>query len=130
MSNQARTALVATIASLLASPSLQALMPTAEDAPKLTLTEPTKDQKLKGRTTIKLEYERGKNAIKQIEFLVDGKPNYTDTGKFQDRGELTYNFHTTMYLDGTHKLTVKIVDTEDAAQSAEIEFAIANKPSQ
>ena len=112
------------VASLVAgSPVLR-----AADNYKVTILQPKKGAMLSGKKEIILvKFQQGKYAIKSLSFLMDQSEVTTDRGPFKESEEISFNFDTTAFTDGKHRLAVKVVDTKDNPRTDEIEIEIRNK---
>ena len=100
----------------------------AADNFKVTIIEPKKDASLAGKKeVIRIKYQRGRNAITSLTFLMDQQEVITDRGPFKDQEEIAFNFDTTAFADGKHRLAAKMTDAKDVSRTDEFEIEIRNK---
>ena len=95
--------------------------------PIVSIVSPQYSAELKGTVQILVGIEARKNTPQTVELLVDGQTASNGAMALQSYPSANYNWDTTLFADGPHRLTVVITDAQGFRGSADVNVYINNK---
>ena len=98
----------------------------AENGPVISLLQPSYSDVLRGNTSIVVGIQTRRYPASTIELLVDGKSASNGAMKIGDGASLSFNWKTSDFADGPHRLTVRVTDTQGFRSDAEVRVYINN----
>lgn len=98
----------------------------AENGPVVSVLQPSYSDVLRGDTAIVIGIQARRYPASTIELLVDGKSASNGAMKIGDGASLSFNWKTSDFADGSHRLTVRVTDTQGFRSDAEVRVYINN----
>ncbi len=95
--------------------------------PIVSILSPQYSAELKGTVQILVGIEARKNTPQTVELLVDGQSASNGAMALQSYPSANYNWDTSLFADGPHRLTVIVTDTQGFRGSADVNVYINNK---
>jgi hypothetical protein len=97
----------------------------AENGPIVTLLQPGYASTLQGKAKILVGIQSRTYAAKTIELLVDGQVS-SEPIELDSAPSIEFNWDTTLFPDGPHRLTVRVTDVQGFIGQAETQVYINN----
>ena len=98
----------------------------AENGPVISVLQPSYSDVLRGNTSIVVGIQARRYPASTIELLVDGKSASNGAMKIGDGASLSFNWKTSDFADGSHRLTVRVTDSQGFRSDAEVRVYINN----
>jgi len=92
-------------------------------APSVEITSPKVGEYVRGVINITVSAEDSRSGIEKVSFILDGNILLNDT-----IAPYEYSFDSTLYLDGSHNLTVVAYDNAGNIKSTSVAFYVDNTP--
>ena len=98
----------------------------AQNGPVISVLQPSYADVLRGNTSIVVGIQARRYPASTIELLVDGKSASNGAMKIGAGASLSFNWKTSDFADGSHRLTVRVTDTQGFRSDAEVRVYINN----
>jgi hypothetical protein len=97
-----------------------------QTGPVVSLLQPGYASTLRGKVKILVGIQGRKYAPKTIELFVDGKSATGDPVELDSSPSMEFNWDTTLFVDGPHRLTVRVTDVQGFIGQSETQVYINN----
>jgi len=104
----------------------QAAAKVAQGGPVVAIMQPSYADTLRGTVSVVLGIQARRYAPKTVEMFVDGKSATAGPVEIDAMASIAFNWDTTIFTDGLHRLTVRVTDAQSFIGQSEVQVYINN----